>query len=315
MARYILRRLGLILVTLALVSVIVFALAEVVPGDIGQTILGREASPQQIAELERELGYDRPLHVRYLDWVGGFVTGDWGESVALRTPILPLALGRLGNSLQLAFVAMIVIVPISVAFGVLAGLNEGRLIDRATSVIGLSLIGIPEFVSGVILLVIFGVALGWFPVTAEVPPGAGPIETLHRLFLPSIPLMFVLFGYISRMARAGTIDTLESQYVRTAVLKGLPRRRIVLRHVLPNAMLPTITVIGTQVGWLVGGLVVIEALFNYPGIGQLLLDSAHSHDVPVLEATVLLVGVIYMVSVLVTDLIYGLLNPRIRLAS
>ncbi len=315
MTRFLLRRLGLMLLTLALVSVIVFALAEIIPGDVARTILGRFATEERVEALNRELGYDRPLPVRYADWIGGFLIGDWGDSVVLRTPVHPLVLERLGNSLQLAAVALVIIVPLSIAFGVLAGLKEGGIFDRATSVVGLSLLAIPEFVSGVILLVLFAVALDWFPVTAQIPPGAGPFERLHRLFLPAIPLMFVLFGYIARMARAGTIGTLQSQYVRTAVLKGLPWRHVVVSHVLRNSLLPTITVVGAQIGWLVGGLVVVETLFSYPGIGQLMLGAAKSHDIPLLEATVLVVGLIYMVAILATDVAYGLLNPRIRHAS
>lgn len=314
MARFLLRRLGLMVVTLAVVSVVVFVLSEVVPGDVGRTILGPYATPEAVRALNHELGYDRPLPVRYADWVGGFLTGDWGESVVLRTPIRPLVFDRLWMSLQLAAVALVLIVPLSIGAGVVAGLREGRLSDRTISVGGLSLTAIPEFVSGVILLVVFAVALDWFPTTARFADGAGPVERLHHLLLPAIPLMLVLFGYIARMARAGTIDALGSPYVRTAVLKGLPWRHVVRRHVLRNSLLPTITVVGVQVGWLVGGLVVIETLFTYPGIGKLMLDAAKSHDVPLLEITVLLVAVVYMLSNLAADLLYGVLNPRIRLA-
>jgi len=158
-------------------------------------------------------------------------------------------------------------------------------VDTAISLIGLSLTAIPEFVSGVIVLVVFGVQLGWFPIIAQPPAGAGLVERLHDLLLPSIPLMLVLFGYIARMARAGMVEVMASDYIRTAVLKGLPLRYVILRHALRNALLPTITVIGSQVGWLVGGLVVVETLFTYPGLGKLIYDSAVGHDVPVLEAT------------------------------
>ena len=299
------------LITLAIVSVLVFVLAQVVPGDVGRTILGRFATTEQVEALNHELGYDRPLPVRYGDWVGGFVRGDWGESVLLKRPIRPLVFDRFWNSLQLALVAIVIIVPLSIALGVLSALKEGGPLDRTTSIVGVSLIAIPEFVSGTILLVLFAIALRWFPVSAQAPPGADFLERVHRLLLPSVPLMFVLFGYIARMARAGTLDALGSQYVRTAVLKGLPRWHIVVRHVLRNSLLPTITVVGVQIGWLVGGLVVIETLFNYPGIGSLMLDAAKGHDIPVLEATVLVVALVYMLLNLASDVLYGLLNPRI----
>jgi peptide/nickel transport system permease protein len=288
--------------------------AEVLPGDVGRTILGPYASNEQVERLNHELGNDRPLLVRYGEWIGGFVTGDWGESQLLNTPVRPLVSERLKNSLILGGFALLLIVPLSIGLGVLAALHYGKFLDRLISVTGLSLIALPEFVAGVILLVVFAVKLGWFPVSSNVP-SANPVDVFQQLLLPSIPLMLVLFGYISRMARAGTVESLHSNYVRTAILKGLPRRQVIARHVLRNALLPTISVVSVQVGYLVGGLVVIETLFSYPGIGKLVLDSAVGHDLPVLEATVLTVAVLYMVSNLVADVLYAVLNPRIRLAS
>jgi peptide/nickel transport system permease protein len=313
MSKFLLTRLGLALLTLVLVSIILFAVAEILPGDVGRTILGPYASNEQVARLNHELGNDRPLPVRYADWVSSFVTGDWGDSALLNTPVRTLVLDRLGNSLVLGLFALVLIVPFSIGFGVLAALHHGKALDRVISVSGLSLIALPEFVAGVILLVVFAVELGWFPVSSHVP-SLDPVDVVQQLLLPSIPLMLVLFGYISRMARAGTIDALLSNYTRTAVLKGLPRRTVIWRHVLRNALLPTISVVSVQVGYLVGGLVVIETLFNYPGIGKLVLDSAVGHDLPVLEATVLMVALLYMVSNFVADVLYGVLNPRVRLA-
>jgi peptide/nickel transport system permease protein len=196
--------------------------------------------------------------------------------------------------------------------GVVAGLRQDGLLDRAITTITLSLTVIPEFVSGVILLVLFAVAVHWFPVTAAAPPGANLGTRLYYLILPSIPLMFIEMGYIARMARIGVVENLAMPYVRTAVLKGLPKRRVVFHHILRNAMVPTVTVIGSQIGWLVGGLVVVETLFNYPGIGNLMLTSANAHDVLVLEASVLCVAAIYMFSNLTADVIVALLSPRIR---
>jgi peptide/nickel transport system permease protein len=313
MAAFVGKRIALALVTLVLVSIIVFAVAEVVPGNVGRTILGPYASNEQVQALNKRLGNDRPLPVRYADWIGGFVVGDWGTSQLLNRDVRGIALDRLLNSLMLAAFALVIIVPVSIGLGVLAALNYGRPVDRLISVTGLSLIALPEFVIGVGVLIVFAVQLNWFPVSSQVPR-ADPVDVVRQYLLPSIPLMLVLFGYIARMARTGTVDALRSDYVRTAVLKGLPRREVIARHVLRNALLPTITVVCLQVGYLVGGLVVIETLFNYPGIGKLLLDSAVGHDVPVLEATVLLVAVLYMVLNLIADLLYGALNPRIRLA-
>src|SRR5919202_6043423 len=314
MGRYIVKRVGLSLITLVLVSVIVFAISDVLPGDVGRALLGRSATDAQVAQLDHQLGYDRPLPARYWDLVSGYATGDWGRSPVLNTEVRPLVLHRFGNSLILAAFAFALIVPFSIVMGVVAALHHGRWPDRAISVTGLSLIALPEFVTGVILLVVFAVQLHWFPSSSAVP-GASPVDWFRQLLLPSIPLMFVLFGYISRMARAGTVDVLQSNYVRTAILKGLPRRTVIWRHVLRNSLLPTITVVSVQVGYLVGGLVVTETLFNYPGIGKLVLDSAIGHDLPVLQATVLLVAIVFMISNLVADVLYGVLNPRVRLAS
>jgi peptide/nickel transport system permease protein len=313
LGRFILKRVGLALITLVLVSIVLFLTAEVVPGDVGRKILGPYATQEQVELVNEELGLNRPLPARYLDWASDFARGDWGQSYLLNVDVQPLVLERLGNSLILGAYALLLVVPLSIALGVVAALNYGKVLDRLISVTGLSLLALPEFVAGVILIVVFAVTLGWFPASAAVP--SGPLDVFRQLTLPAIPLILVLFGYISRMARAGTVDALFSNYTRTAVLKGLPRRSVVWRHVLRNSLLPTISVVAVQIGYLVGGLVVIETLFNYPGIGKLIIDSARQNDLPVLEATVLISAVLFMVANLVADLLYGVLNPRVRLAS
>jgi peptide/nickel transport system permease protein len=312
--RFLVKRLGLAFVTLFCVSIILFLVAQVMPGDVGRAILGPYATEVQVRALDHQLGVDRPLLERYWTWLTGFVRGEWGTSYLLHRPAAAIAFDRLFNSLILGGFALLLIVPTSIGFGVIAALNYGKWPDRLISVAGLSLIALPEFVTGIIVLVIFAVALGWLPASSHVP-AFNPLDWFRQLLLPSIPLMFVLFGYISRMARAGTIESLRSNYVRTAILKGLPRRTVIWRHVLRNSLLPTITVISVQTGYLVGGLVVTETLFSYPGIGKLVLDSAIQHDLPVLQATVLLVAVLYMVLTLLADALYTLLNPRVRLAA
>ena len=314
MGRYVLRRLGLTAITLVLVSFAVFAAAQVLPGDVGRTILGPYASQQQVDQLNHELGADEPVVKRYFTWAGDFVRGDWGESPIQRVPVRPLVLDRLKNSLILGAFALVLIVPFSVALGVFAALNYGKALDRFISISGLSFVALPEFVVGVVVIVIFAVQLGWFPTTSQVP-SADPVDIVRQCLLPAIPLMFVLFGYISRMARAGTIEALRSNYTRTAVLKGLPQRHVIVRHVLRNSLLPTITVVSVQVGYLVGGLVVVETLFSYPGIGELILNAATGHDLPTLEASVLMIALIYTASNLVADVVTALLNPRVRLAA
>jgi peptide/nickel transport system permease protein len=300
--------------TLILVSVLIFLLAEVfVPGSVGRSILGPYATEEQVQLLNERLGADRPIVVRYASWAGGFVTGDWGESALLKVPVRPLVMDAFWHSLLLAGFALVLIVPISIALGVFAGLRRDSVLDRTITVSSLSMTVIPEFVSGVVLLYVFAVWLKWLPVSALPPDGAPFYERLYYLILPAIPLMFLELGYIARMARVGTVQVLSMPYIRTAVLKGVPRSRVVFGHVLRNALVPTVTVIGSQVGWLLGGLVVVEKLFNYPGIGRLMVEAALAHDIPLLEASVLLVAVVYMVANLIADIVVALLNPRIRM--
>jgi peptide/nickel transport system permease protein len=281
---------------------------------VGRTILGPYASQQQVDQLNHQLGADEPLVKRYFTWAGNFVQGDWGTSPIQNVAVRPLVLERLKNSLILGGFALLLIVPFSVALGVFAALHYGRALDRVISIAGLSFVALPEFVVGVVVIVVFAVQLGWLPVSSQVPE-PNPVDVVRQCLLPSIPLMFVLFGYISRMARAGTIEALRSNYTRTAVLKGLPRRYIIARHVLRNALLPTIAVVSVQVGYLVGGLVVVETLFNYPGIGQLILNAATGHDLPTLEASVLMIALIYTVANFTANVLSALLNPRVRLAT
>jgi peptide/nickel transport system permease protein len=206
----------------------------------------------------------------------------------------------------------VIVVPLSILGGVVAALFAGRWVDRVISVTGLSLATVPEFVSGIVLIVIFGVEFKVLPVTAAAGAGASAPSQFKHLILPAIPLVFVLFGYIARMARAGTIESLNSDYTRTAVLKGLPRWVVIRRHVLRNSLLPTITVIATQTGYLIGGLVVVETLFNYQGIGTLIYKAAQAKDFPMLQGGVLVIGTVYVLATLAADLLLMRLNPRLR---
>jgi peptide/nickel transport system permease protein len=312
-ARYVLKRLGLAVLTLLILSVIIFFSAQVLPGNPGRAILGPFASQSAVNILNHQLGVDRPLVVQYWSWITKFFQGNLGTSYQYNLPVTTLLKPALINSLKLAAFAFVIVVPLSIFGGIVAGLHSGRALDRSISVTGLSLSTVPEFVSGIVLIVIFAIELKWLPVTALAPPGSSFPTQLKYLILPAIPIVFVLFGYIARMARAGTIEALDSDYVRTAVLKGLPRRVVVRRHVLRNALLPTITVIATQTGYLIGGLVVIETLFNYPGLGRLIITAAADKDFPMLEAGVLVIGIVYLVATLIADILYTVLNPRIRL--
>jgi peptide/nickel transport system permease protein len=310
--QYVLKRLGLALLTLVLLSLIIFFAGSVLPGNPGRAILGPFASQHAVDALNQTLGVNRPLISQYWSWVTGILHGNLGTSYQYRLPVSSFLFPALGRSLKLAILAFVILVPLSILGGVLAALYRGRFVDRSISVTGLSLTSIPEFVSGIVLIVVFAIGLKWFPVTATPPPGTSPLVQLRYLILPAIPLVLVLFGYIARMARAGTIEALDSDYVRTAVLKGLPRSTVIRRHVLRNSLLPTITVIATQCGYLIGGLVIVETLFNYPGIGRLIVTAATNKDFPMLEAGVLVIGIVYLGATLIADILYTVLNPRIR---
>ena len=312
MAAFIANRLAMAALTLLLLSVLVFFGGQVLPGDIGRALLGPFADPRAVEALNRELGVDQPLLAQYLKWIGGLLRGDLGMSYAFRTPVAPFVMTALGNSLKLAALAFVMVVPLAILAGIFAALREGRPADRIITTLGLSFSVMPEFVSGIVLILVFGIWLRWLPIAATWPEGAGPLTQVRHLLLPAMPLFLVLFGYIARMARAGTIEALGSDYTRTAVLKGLPWRTVIWRHVLRNALLPTITVVATQSGYLIGGLVVVETLFRYQGIGSLIYTAAKAKDFPMLQAGVLMVGGVFIVATLLADILSTLLNPRLR---
>ena len=314
MAKFIVRRLGLALITLALLSILVFVGTQLLPGDVGRRVLGPFATQESVDTLNARLGTDRPVLVQYTDWIGGAVTGDLGESITFADPVSTLVKNALINSAKLAALAFVIVVPLSVLGGIVAALRRGKLTDRLITVGGLSATVIPEFVSGLILILVFAISLRWLPGTATAPRDSGFLTQLKHLLLPAICLVLVLFGYIARITRAGVIEALEADYTRTAILKGLPRGRVIRQEVLRNALLPTIAVVATQVGYLIGGLVIVETVFSYQGIGQLLVNAAQNADFPLLAGAVLVVGVVFQLSMLVADLAYSWLNPRIRLA-
>ncbi len=315
MAMFLLRRLGLMILTLWILSLIVFFAGQILPGDPGRAILGPLATENSVQALDHQLGVDRPLLTRYLSWIGGLVHGNFGTSYTYRTAVEPFVRAALINSVKLALLAFVIVVPLGIIGGVIAALYSGRAVDRVISVSGLSLSAMPEFVTGIVLIVIFGVELKALPVTASAGTGAGVFNQFRHLILPAIPLVLILFGYIARMARAGTIEALNSDYARTAVLKGLPQTTVIRRHILRNSLLPTITVIATQTGYLIGGLVVVETLFNYQGIGNLIFKAAQAKDFAMLEAGVLTIGVVYVLATLAADLLLIALNPRLRIGA
>ena len=312
MARFLLKRLFLLLVTIWLLSMIVFAAGSVLPGNLGRAMLGPFADQRAVDALNHEMGTDRPLVVQYVDWITRFAQGDMGQSYAYRAPVAGFVGTALAHSAKLALVAFLVVVPLSLLGGVVAALYVGRWPDRIITTVGMSATIVPEFVSGIAFIIIFGLWLRWLPISATAPRDAGLGTQFFHLLMPSFPLVLILFGYIARMARAGTVEALDSDYARTAVLKGLPQRLVIWRHILRNALLPTIAVIATQIAYLIGGLVVIETLFHYQGIGSLIFTAASKKDFPMLEAGILVVGCVFALASLIADLLFSWLNPRIR---
>lgn len=315
MLRYILKRLGLAAVTLFLLSVIVFALSQMLPGNVARSVLGQFATQEAIDSLNHQIGADRPAIVQYLDYMRGFVQGDLGLSLASQTPVWSILEPAMINSLKLAALAFVIVVPLSILGGIAAGLRSGTGSDRSITIFGLSMSAMPEFVTGIILILVFVIWLGWLPVTAQWDEGAGPLLQIKHLLLPSVCLALVLFGYIARITRAGVIEAVDADYTRTAYLKGLPTRTVIRRHVLRNALLPTVAVIATQTSYLVGGLLIVEGLFNYQGIGLQVYLSAQQKDFTVLTSAVLVLGLVVLFVTLIADIMYGLLNPRVRFGS
>lgn len=305
------RRLLTTLVTLWLASLLIFVAGRLFPGDVGRAVLGPFAAPEAVFELNARLGADKPALEQYFDWVGGILHGSLGQSLTLGGSVAPRLWASLVQSSQFASIVIIILVPLAIGAGTLAAFYKGSVGDRVLLLTNISLATVPDFVVAILLVIVFSLWLDWLPVSGP-PDGAGVVESVYHLLLPALPLVINLFGYIARIARAGVIRTLETDFVRTAVLKGLPRSLILRRHVLPNALPPTIAVLTTQIGNLLGGIVVIEALFNIKGLGALVATAARSRDYPTLQAGVLTMAAIYAVVTMIGDLIQLALDPRQR---
>jgi peptide/nickel transport system permease protein len=312
MGKFILRRLGFMVLTVILASIIIFWATTILPGDVASQILGRFATDKAKTELRHELGLDKPVPVQYVNWLGKYVRGDWGTSPSMDTAVRPVVFERLRNSFMLALVAFAMYVPLGIFLGLLAALRKNTWADNLISVGSLAFIGLPEFVSGLILIAIFAIELQWLPSQSAIDPQSTFVEAFPYLVLPAVTVALTSLAYVVRMTRSSTVDVLQMDYVRTANLKGLPPRRVLFTHVLRNSLLPTITVVAIGIGWLIGGLIVTESVYDYPGIGRLLLFAIQRRDLVLIQATALLIVIIYVVANLVADILYAVLNPRIR---
>jgi peptide/nickel transport system permease protein len=306
------RRLLLVALVMAIVSVLIFAVVQILPGDVAVMILGTSATPQDLAALRVKLGLNRPAPLRYLDWIDGAVRGDWGASLLYQMPVRPLVLERLGRSAVLAGLALGVGVPLAVGLGVLSAVRRGGLVDHAVGLVSFVAVSLPEFIIGTALILVLAFRFPLLPPSSLIDPQASLWHAAPSLVLPVLTLVLALLAHMTRMTRASMLDVLEQPYVRAARLRGLRQRRVILRHALRNALLPTVGIIAINVGYLIGGIVVVETVFAYPGLGRLMVDAVNHRDVPVIQMTALVIALTYALANLAADLAYAYLNPRIR---
>jgi peptide/nickel transport system permease protein len=310
--RLVVSRVLLSLLTLLLVSIIIFAMLEVLPGDVASRILGRDATPESLAALRAQLHLDQPAPQRYLDWLGGILRGDFGEALTSSRPVTEILAPRILNTLLLSAAAFILYLPLALIPAMIqAMLREGPL-DHGLSVITLVLLSTPDFLLGTLLLIAFVITIPIFPAMSLVDQSSSIAEYLRAIALPGVTLAIVMAVYAVRMLRDNLIEVLDSEYVRMAELKGLPRRQVLLRHALPNALVPTLNVTALNLAYLIGGVVIVEKVFSYPGFGSLLVDALQLRDLPLIEATVLIAAAVYVGANLLADIGAILLNPRLR---
>lgn len=309
---FVLRRCGLLVLVLFAVSVLTFAIVNVLPGDVATAVLGDMATPQMVEAVRERMGLGQPLVHRYAEWIVGVVHGDFGRSLQHGQAIAPMLLGRLGNSAILGGITLAIAAPLSILLGVLAALRPGGVTDRVISGFAVATHAVPEYVIGLLAILTFSIWLPWLPGSSLMDPNENPLSRPEALILPIGVLVVGMLAIISQVTRAGMIQALASPYVRTATLKGLPRWKVVMKHALPNVLPPTVTEIGMYFGYVIGGLVVVETLFSYAGIGQMMTNAVSYRDIPTIQAGVLVVAAAYGIGNLCADVAALLLNPRLR---
>ena len=310
--RWLLRRLGLVAYTMLVVSVIVFGITQLLPADAATTLLGENATPEALAAVRERLGLDQSAAAQYAHWLGHVLSGDFGTSMRTGQAVGPVLMLALGRSLVLAAFALVLVVILAVPLGVVAALRRGGAVDLGAGLLSYLGVSLPEFVTGTLLLMLLADWLGWLPATGYVPLSEDPVDGLLHLVLPVLTVALVLMAHISRMVRSETIDVLHSDYVRAARLKGLPPSRVVLGHALRNALLPVVTVLALDVGYLLGGIIVVEEIFAIPGIGRALITAISARDLPTVQAGALIMAATYSLANLGADVVVALLDPRIR---
>jgi len=309
---YFAKRLGYIAVTLFVISVIVFMATVLLPGSAARLILGRQATPEKVAQLEKEMGLNEPPHVQYIDWLMNLLSGDAGTSLVFNEPVVSIVLPRAHVSLQLALVTLVVVSLLGIPLAVVSAVHKDSVLDRTISSLTYVGISLPEFVTGTLLVLLFaGPIFDVLPGSEYVSIYEGIVPWLRHMILPVTTLTIVLIAYVLRQTRSELIEVLNAEYVRTARLKGLSNRKVLFKHALRNGLLPTITIMALNFGWLMGGLVVVEEVYNIPGLGRLVVTSIQNRDIPVLQFAVLVIATAYTFSNTVADLLYSYLDPRI----
>ena len=308
----IIKRLGLGLVTLLVISIIIFFAVLMLPGDLAQAVLGQSATEETVKALREELGLDRPAVVRYFDWLAGAVTGDFGNSLLDGKSVTEKIGPRFGNTLFLAAYAAVIAVPVAITMGVIVALLRNSIFDRVANVATLTTISSPEFFLGYILILYLAQQAGWFPTNARLKSDMDFWDQLHRTFLPALTMVLVVLAHMMRMTRAAIINLLASPYIEMARLKGTPPWRVIVHHALPNAWAPIINVVALNLAYLITGVVLVEVVFVYPGIGQLLVDAVAKRDFPVVQACCLIFAAIFILLNLAADVGAILTNPRLR---
>jgi peptide/nickel transport system permease protein len=312
MTGYIARRLLFVVLVLVAVSMLVFGITALLPANVAYLILGPFAAPEQVRALELKLGLTDPIWQQYLRWASGFLSGNLGESILMNRPIGPLLMEAIGRSMMLTGASFVLIAVIGVGLGIAAALRHGRPLDHGISVGTYLGIAVPEFFWAIIVIIVFAAWLGWLPASGYEPLSAGFTVWAKHLIAPTMTLVFGHLAHVSRLTRSSMIEILQSPYVTAARAKGLPERVVVMRHALRNALLPTITVLALDFGRLMGGIVVVETIFAYPGLGRLIVFSIQNRDLPTLQAAILVVAAVYALANLLADLLYARFNPKIR---
>ncbi|MBL3688099.1 ABC transporter permease [Leucobacter zeae] len=312
MLRFVLRRLLSLIPVLFVVSVVIFSLIHLTPGDPARRILGEKASDDAVAALHRSMGLDDPLITQYLTWVGGVFRGDLGDSYFLRKSVVQAISDNAVPTIQLACVAIVVAILLSIPFGTLAARYRNSALDK--TVTGFTLLGmtVPSFVLAIAMMLLFGLVLRWLPISGYVNPAEDPVEGLRTLIMPGVALGAITAALITRTTRAAVLDVLTADYIDAARSRGVTERRLLFAHTLKNASLPILTIVGLSLGGLVTGAAVTETIFNIPGLGQLLVTSISRRDYPVLQGVILFVTAIYLFTNLLIDLLYGIVDPRVR---